>query len=223
MNQLIVSHENKFVFIEVPHTASTTISTELCEHYGGERICYKHANYSEFYAKASAKERRYFVFGAARNPLDAIMTELCKFREDHKGSFSNSANHKLNGGWVEDGHVEKYEFIRETKGDFAKYFNRYQRKIYFNWFLLGHRSFAKVMKVESIKDELDQTLSLMNITPKRALPMVNKTDRPDSFGDFFSPDLHVATARSHGPFLKYWGYSLPDSFGSTRISRAAKL
>lgn len=223
VNQLIISHENKFVFIEVPHTASTAISSELCEHYGGERICYKHANYSEFYAQASALERQYFVFGAVRNPLDAMVTEFCKFREDHKGSFSNPANHKVNGGWVEDGHVEKYRFVQNNEGDFAKYFNRYQRKIYFNWFLLGHRRFAKVMRFESIKDEFDQTLRLMNITPKRTLPMVNKTERPDSFGEFFTPDLHRDTARCYGPFLEYWGYSLPDSFGATPVPRAAKL
>lgn len=211
------------MFVEVPHTASTAISAELCLHYGGEVICYKHANYSEFYAQASPAERKYFVFGAVRNPLDALVTEYCKFLYDHKGSFSNPANYEVHGGWVEDDHVEKYRFVQDSEGDFPKYFRKFHLKVYFNWFLVGHRHFDKVMRFESISDEFDETLRLMNITPVRSLPMVNKSSRPESFDDFFTPELYSETAKSYGPFLEYWGYSLPRSFGSVQVPKLTRL
>lgn len=35
---MVISHKYKHLFIEVPSTASTAISAELREHYGGELI-----------------------------------------------------------------------------------------------------------------------------------------------------------------------------------------
>ena len=220
---MIISHKFRYLFIEVPHTASTAISAELREHYAGERICHKHANYREFYPQASPDEKKYLVFGAVRNPLDALVTEFCKFREDHKGSFSNPSNYARNGGWVEDGHVDKFQFVQKTNGDFPKFFQRYHRKIYFNWFLLGHRRFKKIMRFENIQNDFEETLKLLNIKPFRSLPIVNKSARPDSFEDFFSEELQLDVVKYYGPFLHYWGYSFPDSFGLSKIPKITKI
>lgn len=35
---MIISHEHKYLFIEIPLTASWAVRKELCEFYGGEAI-----------------------------------------------------------------------------------------------------------------------------------------------------------------------------------------
>lgn len=43
--QVIISHEHKYVFAELPHTGSTAVSRELRENYAGEKILGKHSTY----------------------------------------------------------------------------------------------------------------------------------------------------------------------------------
>jgi hypothetical protein len=45
---MIVSHQYKCLFMEIPLTASWAISQELCRYYGGASILHKHATYVEF-------------------------------------------------------------------------------------------------------------------------------------------------------------------------------
>ena len=70
---MVISHENKYVFVEFPRTGSTSISRELVQCYGGKRILRKHSSYNEFLKKATPEERKYFVFSSDRNSdwLDA--------------------------------------------------------------------------------------------------------------------------------------------------------
>ena len=67
---MIISHKYKYLFVELPLTASTAVSKELRENYDGESILYKHATYHEFLKIASPEEKKYFVFSGMCNPLD---------------------------------------------------------------------------------------------------------------------------------------------------------
>ncbi len=67
---MIISHKYKHLFIELPLTASTAVSKELGENYGGSWILYKHAAYQDFLRQATAEEKEPFVFSSSHNPLD---------------------------------------------------------------------------------------------------------------------------------------------------------
>jgi hypothetical protein len=73
---MIISHKHKFLFVELPLTASTAISRELRANYGGEKILFKHATYQDFLRVANTHEREYFVFSGLRNPLDKAVSHL---------------------------------------------------------------------------------------------------------------------------------------------------
>ena len=77
---MIVSHEHRYVFIEVPHTASVAISTELRENYDGQRFLRKHATYRDFLRQATPEQRGYFAFAAVRNPLDVAVSRYYRFK-----------------------------------------------------------------------------------------------------------------------------------------------
>tara|TARA_R110002124_G_scaffold175649_1_gene343464 strand:- start:41 stop:211 length:171 start_codon:yes stop_codon:yes gene_type:complete len=56
---MIISHKYKYLFVEVPHTGSTSISEELVANYDGHPILKKHSQYIDFLRQASKEEKDY--------------------------------------------------------------------------------------------------------------------------------------------------------------------
>ncbi len=63
---MIISHQHKYLFVELPHTGSTAISHELREHYDGVSILEKHATYYQFLKVATAEEKQYWLMSSKR-------------------------------------------------------------------------------------------------------------------------------------------------------------
>ncbi len=57
---MIISHKHKYLFVELPRTGSTAIYEELCQHYDGTQILFRHATYDDFLKVASEEEKKYF-------------------------------------------------------------------------------------------------------------------------------------------------------------------
>ncbi len=215
---MIIGHEHKYLFIEVPHTASTAISAELRMHYGGEHILHKHANYTEFRRIAGPAEREYFVFASVRNPLDAAVTDFSKLATNHDNAYTDSKQFARNGGWVPDDHLERFKFIRDKNASFSDYFKQYFNSAYHNWFLLRHKDMGFVMQFERIREDFRKALALIGVEQVRSLPVVNKTSRARSFEDQYSPEIHESAVRVFGPFMKEWGYTFPQSWNVGAVS-----
>ena len=99
---MIISHKHRYLFVELPHTASSAIRHELREYYDGVPILQKHSYYHQFLEIASEQEQRYFVFSTIRNPLDVTVTLYFKYKSNHKGAFTNPNRWKANGGDITD-------------------------------------------------------------------------------------------------------------------------
>lgn len=209
---MIYSDEYKYVFMEVPHTASTAIARELTNHYGGRRVLRKHDNYSIFRAHCTPEQRRYRVFASVRNPLDAFVTEYYKFLNDHKGDYSNTDNYESNGGWIVKEHVEKYQFTVRHGDDFPAYFRKFLCSTYHNWFLLGHKRFDYVMRFENIAEEFDQMLSRIGVPDPKPLPVSNKSERPAQWHTLFDKPLQELAIKYYSPFFRQWGYEFPEDW-----------
>src|SRR3989338_4724317 len=99
---MIISHKNKYLFIEMDNTGSTAISNELGRYYAGEEILWKHARYRDFLNQATAEEKKYFCFSGKRNPLDLLVTLYFRHKLDPDKRFCDIQmpdvtvhNHKL--------------------------------------------------------------------------------------------------------------------------------
>ncbi len=66
---MIISHQHRYLFVELPRTGSTAISRELRQNYDGESILVKHATYQISKDGDSGGERVLCLF-RYRNPLD---------------------------------------------------------------------------------------------------------------------------------------------------------
>ena len=219
---MIISHQHKYVFIEVPHTGSTAISKELREHYDGELILDKHSNYSEFLSTANKEEKKYFVFATVRNPLDYIATLFYKFKTNHNGMYKDPSQFQRNGGWLSDDHLVKFDFVQKNP-DFNLFFQHFYNSIYNNWVLLGHKRFDFILRFENLQNDFKTVLELMGIKPIRDLPVVNKTDRKADYLEGYTPDSQAHAVKYFGPFMNKWGYRIPENWDFNTIPLTSRI
>jgi hypothetical protein len=210
---MVISHKFKYLYIELPHTASTAISAELCENYDGQKILRKHAKYHEFLKQANPDEKKYFVFSGIRNPLDDISSMYLKFKSNHKNRFTTPSEWKRNGGSIPNRTLKRYEFVQKEQ-DFEKYFFKYFNTPYNNWSCLAHKDFDHVIKFENLQGDFEKTLDLLKIEQVRPLPMVNKTKlKKKKYYDFYETQkLQNHALKVCGGFMKEWDYERPQNW-----------
>jgi hypothetical protein len=207
---VIISHEYRYVFVEMPHTASTAISKELCDNYKGLSILQKHTHYHEFLRGASEDERKYFVFAGMRNPLDIIVTRYFKLKTNHGGFFTNPDHWRKNGGHVNGRAVREYRFIQERSADFQAYFRGFHWYPFDSWGCPSPADFDFVIRYENLQADFSEFTKRIGIAQIGPLPLVNKTaERQDDFLSYYTPEIRKLAVWVFGPYLKLWGYQFP--------------
>lgn len=220
---MIISDRYRYLFVELPHTASTAISSELCELYAGRKILSKHARYHEFLRVADERQKNYFIFSGIRNPLDEVVTIYCRYRTNHLGRYTDSKKWECNGGSVSARSLEMFEFASRNGVDFPAFLKHFYRKPYANWASLAHRKFDFVIRFERLQQDFEKALAELGIDQIRPLPVVNKTSRRQSFESYYSDDVIDHAIRVFGPFMKEWGYAFPAHWKQRRIPWTSRL
>jgi len=213
---MIISHKNKYLFIEVPHTATTAIRKELRENYDGASILRKHMNYGDFQKVATAEEKTYFVFAGVRNPLDEAVSVYFKYKTNHKGLYSNPKRVKLaqRGIGNTNAAIKQFNFLQTTNANFSLAFKKFYRFPYNSQISLSEKHLDFVIRFEHLQEDFSQVLRMIGIQQKRPLPVINKTGaKQDDFLSYYTPDIIPQAKRVFGPFMKKWGYDFPPEWG----------
>jgi hypothetical protein len=213
---MIFSKENKYLFIEIPLTASWAIHHELCNYYGGTQILHKHASYAEFKAHYPDHAKDLFVFAAVRNPLDEIVSQYFKLINNHKNAFSNpeSANQLL----MDYVDYAKFKFVKDPGVTFAEYFRKFHRHPFGGLLDICSDRYDYVIRYEDLQAGFSEVLNRLNLKQIRVLPIVNKTEgRSKSWLDYYTTDIQVQALRVCGPFMAKWGYELPPEWDRKRL------
>lgn len=213
---MIISHKYRYIFTELPLTASTAIAKELIEHYDGQEILHKHASYSKFLKIASEDEKKYFSFSGIRNPLDKAVSHYFKYLSDHKGKYSNPPKKPNKVSqlkfFIDNGvHQRKFKFISSKKATFNAFFMEFYNIPYSDWSLAHHKKMNAVIFFENVVEDFDRALHEIGIEPKRKLPMNNRTSLKDkTFWEYYDTDnARIKAAKIFGPYMDYWGYEFP--------------
>jgi hypothetical protein len=222
---VMISHEHRFVFVELPRTGSTAIRHELRDQYGATPILHKHATYQEFLRQATEDEKSYFVFSGIRNPLDDAVSLYFKLLTDHKSKRTDPTrafkNRRVLFRLRDDA---MFRFIQQREPDFSTFFLRFYRLPYDTWASLSHRSFDYVIRFERLAEDFDQALRRIGIEPVRSLPVVNRTSARDrDFSTYYTPEAQRRARRVLGPYMERWGYAFPASWGVEPPSRLHRL
>lgn len=213
---MVLSDQYQYLFIELFYTGSTAVSKELCELYAGEKILKKHSRYHEFLRIANEEQKKYFTFSGIRNPMDLVVSEYLKIKNNHKGRFTNPSEWRKNGGTLSDEQLRLYDEIVNQKLSFQDYFLKYFKLPYDNWSLLAHKKIDFIIRFENIRSDFAQALKKINIKPVRELPQVNKTAEKENFLEFYTPQVRKRAVFVFGPFMKKWGYQFPDEWNITK-------
>lgn len=206
---MIVSHKHRYVFVELPHTASTAISKELTESYAGEPILKKHACYHEFEKQATADEKTYFVFSGIRNPMDEVVSIYLKYKTNHGDAYTDPAKLKKNGGYVTDSDIKKYKYVSASSGGFPAFLKKFYKVPYDNWSSLAHHRFDYIVSFENLQEDFKKVLELIGLDQVRPLPMANRTGDKRDFLSYYTPDIQPYARYIFAPFMERWNYRFP--------------
>ena len=215
---MVISHKFKYVFVELPLSGSTAISNELCDLYDGEKILRKHSKYSEFLKTAAKEEKRYFVFSGIRHPMDLVVSEFLKIRNNHKQRYTTPSEWRRNGGTLSDESLRLYDEIKNDNLSFQDYFKKYFKLPYDNWSSADHKNFDYIIRFENLRNDFNEVLKRLQINPARELPQINKTSEKDDYTKYYTPEIRKKAAFVFGPFMKKWGYQFPPDWNTTSVS-----
>jgi hypothetical protein len=216
---MIISHQYKYVFVELPRTGTTSIGRELCKVYGGRRILYKHSTYHDFLRSATDEEKTYFVFSCIRNPLDDAVSRYYKLKVNHRERYTDPVKMKRRRKiFVERIEDRLFNFIQENDADFETFFLKFYIFPYNDWSSIEHDKFDFVIHFENLHDDFAKALELIGIEQKRQLPTRNKTgERARDYLAYYTPPTIKRAKRVFGPYMKQWGYEIPHNWGESSI------
>jgi hypothetical protein len=217
---MVISDEHRYVFIEVPQTASSALAAELIENYGGRRIFRKHTDYLEFHRTASAEERSYRVLATVRNPMDIVVSKFIKARDDHRNSYGSAMAADAPFGHRFRPEAREFAFIARHGADFARYVRKFYRHVYNSraCLLPAH---AHVLKYERLDVEFPAWLASVGLELARPLPRRHVTDgRGRDFSEWYQGDLRTHAVRVFSPYMLRWGYAFPADWPRLAPSRS---
>lgn len=224
---MIISHEHRYIFIELPATGTSAISAELCANYDGERILNKHSTYPTFLAQATPEEKKYFSFSCIRHPMDIAVSQFFKLKTDHfkfEEPHYLADRNLLNRIVYSRRRLDQLRFIRDNDADFASYFLRFFKRPYSNWSVISHDSLDFVIRFEQLNEDLEIALNKMGLDLARPLPIRNKTgDREQNFLDYYPENIRAQAKKVFQPFMLQWGYEFPSDWGKIENSALNNL
>ncbi|MDE0949946.1 MAG: sulfotransferase family 2 domain-containing protein [Halioglobus sp.] len=204
---MVISHKYRYIFIQTPKTASSTIAIALCNRYDGEEILHKHATFDEYLAQASEAERKYFSFAGVRNPLDVVVS---RFELRKSGEINETIEHK-----------RQNQFIQESGGDFGDYFQTFVVEaninvhnpaiVPANWWSKSFQDIDYIYRYENLAEDFSAILKKIGAQQARDLPLSNRTEGKVDFLKYYDRATLEQAYKIFFPYLDCWGYAIPDS------------
>lgn len=220
---MVISDKHKYVFVELPQTASSAIAKELVATYNGQEILFKHALYRTDYLRyANAGQKKYRVISGLRNPMDICVSNYFKFKTDHENRYSNPRF--MRHGFLRKyimrwWNVRQYKSIVEQQESFEKFFMRAYTIPYASWSILDHKKFDFIIRFENLQSDFAAALKLLDIEKVRDIPQANKTaEKTKTFWEYYESDKARRKAKFiFGPYMQQWGYQFPADWNKYKI------
>ncbi|HSL47022.1 MAG TPA: hypothetical protein VK897_26530 [Anaerolineales bacterium] len=210
---MIISHKNKYLFVEIPHTGSTAISHELRANYDGEKILRKHSFYSDFLKIASPEEQKYFVFAGIRNPADEAVTRYFRLKMLYQRESTHPKKRSEIGNLLGVNETGLPAGDYQEGMDFETFFMKHYRVPYNNFSSLIRDRSDFLLRFENLQEDFAELLQRLGLEPKRPLPVRNTTQgRNKDFWSYYSPAMIPRAKRVFGPFMQQWGYEFPAAW-----------
>ena len=199
---MMISHEHRYVYVEVPRTGSSAVRLELREKYGAEPILRKHATYRDFLRQATEDEKTYFVFSGIRNPLDVAVTRYVHIKGNVKDHFTDTWSVKIRNSLASRIERRIYAWTQRTNATFADFLKRWYIVPYDTWTSLDHERIDMVLRFEHLQEDFAEALRRIGLEQVRPLPAINVTPgRERDFVGYYTPDIVERAVWVFGPYM----------------------
>jgi hypothetical protein len=213
----MISHQHRYVYIEVPRTGSSAVRRELREMYDAEPILRKHATYRDFLRQASADEKTYFAFSGIRNPLDVAVTRYVHLKDNVKDHFTDPWSIQERNSMASKLERRIYAWIQKYDASFEEFLKRWYVLPYDTWTSLDHDEIDMVLRFENLQEDFAEALRRIGLAPVRPLPVVNATPgRERDYVAYYTPEAIKRAVWVFGPYMEQWGYAFPPAWGDVR-------
>ena len=208
---MIINHKYKFCFFQIPRTGSTAIAKVLVEYYGSEQRDHKHSNYEHFLLSANSDEINYFKFAGIRNPLDSILSQYLKMKNDKDGKFARGTFGS--GKPISKGALNKYQFIKNNEATFEDFFVEYINKDFFKphqEVTLSNMDF--IIRFEELQEDFNQLVNILDI-PRIEIPVINATkNRGTEFIKYYKAKMIPLAINVLAPVMKKYNFKFPEEW-----------
>lgn len=169
---MIISHKYKYIFVSIPHTASTVIEEELCEYYNGQKVRYKHS----LPVLIPRKYSSYKVVGGIRNPSQDLVSQYNKYLTDHLGIYSSQVSGDAANIFMTQKSKKQFLLIQAGEMSLDQYINSQLKSPYVPRIELNYCRYDYVYQCEKLSVDFDQMLRILNVEKVRDLPLGNRTE-----------------------------------------------
>lgn len=209
MPPVIVSHEHRFVFVQVPQTGCTAIGAWMVEHLNGEKVLRKHTTLSEARRVLGSSIEGYPVIASVRDSIDQFVSSYYKVLTR---PGSGAAPRSWYG--LRSPKSRRDEWARSESPTIDAYIDRFVRRPHAPVWALSLRRADLVLRYEQIDQVPGLVARLLAIDDLPPVPHVNETDR-DRRGlqELASTTQYQKALRYHRPYRFEFGYtdSAPSS------------
>lgn len=176
---MIVDFKRKYIFIGLPHSASSAISKELLQMYGAEPLFHKHANIPLLLRERPDIDiSDYFVFAVIRDPVEIVFSVYNKLLTNPNDRYTDPKSFLENGGHVNRNTRKLYSMVHDEGLSFEGYVRmKYRYLPYDNDLSINAKYLTEVIHFETIAEDFKRCLLQMGIAPVRDLPLFNKTNK----------------------------------------------
>ena len=182
----MISHSHKFLFIQIPKTATSSIHSVLAPHmeYDYTQIS-RHAKYSEA-AEFYPESKNYFKFSFVRNPWDRLLSFYLFKKTDR-------ANMKI----PDD--LSLKDFILAANGQ-----TTFNQKSYVD----GFDEHCLIGRFENLQGDFDKICDMLGI-PKNKLPLRNATDH-NHYTEYYDNETRRLVSEKYSKDIEYFNYKFGE-------------
>jgi len=183
----MISHEHKFIFIEVPKTGTTTICNVLARNFNATQPC-KHLDLEQYQERFPDEAQSYFTFSFVRNPWSRVV----------------SLYHRKEGIQMKN----KMSFIQFV--DWIKLATDTcnmptPKKNMIDFFKLGNKvKIDFIGKLENLQEDFNIVCDKIGI-PKQKLPHKNATQHKH-YTEYYDDETRQIVAEKYAKDIEYFGY-----------------
>tara|TARA_B100001057_G_C22837575_1_gene945760 strand:- start:1155 stop:1913 length:759 start_codon:yes stop_codon:yes gene_type:complete len=195
---MIISKKNKYIFIGIPLSGSSSIINELIQNYDGESYHHKHSDFTILSKKERLLYNNFKVIAVLRDPIEIEFTAYNKLIQNSEGQYTSKERFIENGGYTSRFDRFLFKKINDLNLSFEDYLLlKFKFRPYNNQFSLNCNYVNHIIRFKNLNNDFKELIKDMNLEVKRELPQINKTKNKKII-----PDLdHQLKKRIFSPFI----------------------